>query len=208
MFAQSSAAVLGPHVPCWWSGSEEGAQSLPGGRNCHLSWLSWAPCSVAVGGPGAESPSRTQSLAGFCICPFVMALLSLASPGAVPMPLGPCRRTPSHAPSACWRWGPVPMLRTQGRGTLRKGPPPCLPKALSDPPHVFKRHQSDEEHVRIQGQRVTALFIPPTGRDRLWFQPTLLAVGTQRPCRPRQGLRPGASWCLEEEEKEGVHAAS
>lgn len=39
-------------------------------------------------------------------------------------------------------------------------------------------------------------------------RPALLAEGTQRPCRPHQGLRSGAAQCLGQEEEDGVALSS
>lgn len=91
------------------------------------------------------------------------------------------------------------MPRTQGWGTVGKGPPACLPEALGDTPHVFRRHRSNHENVRTQGQRVTVLFVPPVGETDCGSGPSgsqqaLSSGALQAP--PRAPPR-----CLREEEK-------
>lgn len=96
------------------------------------------------------------------------------------------------------------MPRTQGWGTVGKGPPACLPKALGDTPHVFRRHRSNHENVRTQGQRVTVLFVPPVGETDCGSGPS-----GSGPSGSQQALSSGAPQappralprCLREEEK-------
>lgn len=87
------------------------------------------------------------------------------------------------------------MPRTQGWGTVGKGPPACLPEALGDTPHVFRRHRSNHENVRTQGQRVTVLFVPPVGETDCGSGPSGLqqALSSGALQAPPRAPPPGAS---------------